>query len=195
MPNKEQLAEIINEYIETLPPPLTRRRVAIEPVRGKATILIGVRRSGKSTIMAGEIRALLSSSVPQSHILYLNFFDDRLRDIDLAGLDALFETYREMRPDIGTKDRVYCFFDEIQSINGWESVVERLMRRENCDVWITGSSAAMLSKEIATQMRGRALSWEVFPFSFQEYLTHRQVAIDGRISVATRRKINQCFDD
>ena len=193
--NRDQLIEIINEYIETLPPAQTKRGVVIEPIRGKASILIGVRRSGKSTIMAGEIRALLSQAVRQSHILYLNFFDDRLRGLDLAGLDTLFETYREMRPEIAAKDRIYCFFDEIQSIEGWESFVERLIRRENCDVWLTGSSAAMLSKEIATQMRGRALSWEVFPFSFQEFLTHRQVAFAGPISVTTRRKINQCFDD
>ena len=79
MPSKDQ-------YIETLPVSHSRRGLIIEPIRGKASILIGVRRCGKSTIMAREIRALLSQSVPKSHILYLNFFDDRLRDVNLAGL-------------------------------------------------------------------------------------------------------------
>lgn len=62
-------------------------------------------------------------------------------------------------------EKIYCFFDEIQVVPGWEPFIDRLMRTENCEVYITGSSAHLLSKEIATQMRGEPLSWENASFS------------------------------
>jgi len=70
---------------------------------------------------------------------------------------------------------VHCFFDEIQDISNWELFIARLLRSEKCRIYLTGSSATMLSKEIATQLRGRSLAWELFPFSFAEFLAHRGI--------------------
>jgi hypothetical protein len=66
--------------------------------------------------------------------------------------------------------KAYFFFDEIQYVNRWAQFVNRLQTTESCEVCITGSSAKLVSKEIATELGGRALSWELFPFSFREFL-------------------------
>lgn len=91
--------------------------------------------------------------------------------------------------------KIYCFFDEIQVVQGWESFIDRLLRTENCQVYLTGSSAKMLSKEIGTQMRGRALSRELFPFSFGEYLDHVHVVSSRDASKIDRILIQKTFGD
>jgi predicted AAA+ superfamily ATPase len=92
-------------------------------------------------------------------------------------------------------DKIYCFFDEIQVVQGWESFIDRILRTENCEVYITGSSAKMLSKEIGTQMRGRALSWELFPFSFREYLNSSGIKNTLPASSRDRIIIQKTFTD
>ncbi|NQT04289.1 MAG: ATP-binding protein [Planctomycetes bacterium] len=163
------------------------RRFRIETVPGKATVCIGVRRSGKSTYMCQLIQRLLDSGVPCRNILYVNFFDDRLHNLRSQGLGVIVEAYFSLYPEKKDTETVYCFFDEIQCVPGWETFVERIMRTEQCQVYITGSSAKMLSKEIATQMRGRALSWEIFPFSFKEYLDYRE--IDASYPMPTKKRL------
>jgi uncharacterized protein len=69
------------------------------------------------------------------------------------------------------------------------------MRMEKCEVYITGSSAQMLSREIATQMRGRALSWEMFPFSFREFLDYKGIESDGPLSTKKRLTIQKAFEE
>lgn len=171
------------------------RRVQIESISGKATICIGVRRSGKSTYMFQVIQRLLDSGVPRKNILYLNFFDDRLHDLQHDGLGMITEAYYSLYPEKKNAEKVYCFFDEIQAVSGWEPFVDRLMRTEKCEVYITGSSARMLSKEIATQMRGRALSWEMFPFSFKEYLDRKGIEGDGPLSTKKRLLVQKAFEE
>ena len=92
-------------------------------------------------------------------------------------------------------ETVHCFFDEIQAAPGWEPFVDRVLRTERCQVHLTGSSAQLLSREIATQMRGRALSWEIFPFSFREYLDYRGIDGAGDLSTKRRLTIVKAFDE
>ncbi len=153
----------------------TSRHLVVTPVNKKATIIIGVRRCGKSTLLNQVIERLFSEGVPKENILYVNFFDDRLAKLNPGGLDKVPEAYFTLYPEKKNQERLYCFFDEIQVIQGWEAFVDRMLRTENCEIYLTGSSAKLLSKEIATQMRGRALSWELFPFSFSEYLSHCKI--------------------
>src|SRR3989339_1559642 len=87
------------------------------------------------------------------------------------------------------------FFDEIQVVSGWESFIDCLMRTEKCQVYITGSSARMLSKEIATQMRGRALSWEIFPFSFREFLDCKGIKTEKNLSTKNRLHVQKAFEE
>ncbi|MGQ9795930.1 ATP-binding protein [Desulfosoma sp.] len=92
-------------------------------------------------------------------------------------------------------ETVYCFFDEIQAALSWEPFVDRMMRKEKCEVYLTGSSARMLSKEIATQMRGRALSWEMFPFSFREFHGYKEIESEGALSTKKRLLVQKAFEE
>jgi len=171
------------------------RRLRLEAVHGKAAVCIGVRRSGKSTYLFQVVQRLLDDKVPRKNILYLNFFDDRLHGLKQENLGLVTEAYYSLYPEKKNAETVYCFFDEIQAVPGWESFVDRLMRTEKCEVYLTGSSAQMLSKEIATQMRGRALSWEMFPFSFREFLDYKGVESEGALSTKKRLLVQKAFGE
>ncbi len=163
------------------------RHLRIQTVPGKAAVCIGVRRSGKSTYLFQLIQRLLQKGASRENILYLNFFDDRLHTLRQTGAGIVTDTYYSIYPEKKGTETVYCFFDEIQAVPGWESFVNRLLRTEKCEVYLTGSSAQMLSKEIATQMRGRALSWELFPFSFREFLAWK--GLEGTGPMTTKRRL------
>lgn len=170
------------------------RLLKIRAVPAKATICIGVRRSGKSTYLFQVIQRLLSSGVSRENILYLNFFDDRLHNLGQEGIGSITEAYYSLYPEKKHTETVYCFFDEIQGVEGWEPFVDRLMRTEKCEIYITGSSARMLSKEIATQMRGRALSWELFPFSFREFMDYKHIKVADQLSTKQRLFVQKAFE-
>lgn len=171
------------------------RQNSVKALPGKAAICIGVRRCGKSTLMFQIMQGLIDNGVPKENILYLNFFDDRLHDLQHSGLGKILEAYYLLHPEKKNTEKVFCFFDEIQVIPGWETFIERMLRTENCEIYITGSSADMLSKEIATQMRGRALSWEIFPFSFKEYLDFKSIKFDRHLSTKSKLHIQKAFEE
>jgi len=191
----EILKEIILDFQEISLSTGVARRVDVQPVSGKATVCIGVRRSGKSTFMFQLMQRILDAGVSRQNILHLNFFDDRLRSLQHDQLKNILEVYFSLYPEKKNTEKVYCFFDEIQGVPGWESFVDRLMRTEKCEVYITGSSAQMLSKEIATQMRGRAISWEMFPFSFREFLDFKGVDSEKPQSTQQRLILQNAFED
>ena len=191
----DMLREIILDFQELDWPMGIPRRVHVAPMPGKATVCIGVRRSGKSTFMFQVMQRLVESGVSRQNILYLNFFDDRLHNLQHERLGTILEAYFSLYPEKKNAEKIYCFFDEIQVVPGWEPFVDRLMRTEKCEVYITGSSAHMLSREIATQMRGRALSWEMFPFSFREFLDFKKVESEGAWSTKKRLTIQKAFAD
>lgn len=191
----ETIKSIILDFQEIRSEIGVPRRLRIETVRGKASVCIGVRRGGKSTYLFQVIQRLLDSGVPRQNILYLNFFDDRLHNLRHDNLGLIAEAYYSIYPEKKNKETVYCFFDEIQAAQGWEPFVDRLMRTEKCEVYLTGSSARMLSKEIATQMRGRALSWEMFPFSLQEFLDYKEVDSEGALSTKKQLLVRKAFEE
>jgi hypothetical protein len=191
----ETIKSIILDFQETPLETGVPRRLQIETVPGKAAVCIGVRRGGKSTYLFQVIQRLLDGGVPRQNILYLNFFDDRLHKLRQDNLGLIVEAYFSVYPEKKNAETVYCFFDEIQAVQGWEPFVDRLMRTEKCEVYLTGSSARMLSKEIATQMRGRALSWEIFPFSFREFLDYKGIESEGELSTKKRLLVRNAFDE
>jgi len=192
---KDIIKSIILDFQELKLETGVPRRLKTDVISGKASTLIGVRRGGKSTYLFQVMDRLLQNGVPRQNILYLNFFDDRLHNLPREGLGAIIEAYYSLYPEKKNTEKVYCFFDEIQTVEGWEPFVDRLMRTEKCEVWLTGSSARMLSKEIATQMRGRALSWELFPFSFVEFLDYKGIDHAGPLSTKKRLTIQKTFDE
>lgn len=191
----EMIKSIILDFHELHLPAGISRHLQIQPVPGKASVCIGVRRCGKSTYMFQIIENLISTGINPENILYLNFFDDRLHDLKHSGLGAITEAYYSIYPEKKNAETVYCFFDEIQVITGWEPFIDRLMRTEKCEVYLTGCSAHLLSREIATQMRGRALSWEMFPFSFREFLDWKGIDTIGPFSTRKRLLVQKAFQD
>lgn len=146
------------------------RSLQIKTLNGVISIVMGVRRCGKSTLMETIMAGLVAQGISRENIVWLNFSDDRFLPLHQGGWDTIHSVYYSMYPEKRKSEKVYFFFDEIQTYANWELFVERLRREENCEIYITGSSARMLSKEIGTALRGRTLSWELFPFSFGEYL-------------------------
>jgi predicted AAA+ superfamily ATPase len=191
----ETIKSIILDFQEMRLETGVPRRLRIEAVRGKAAVCIGVRRGGKSTYMFQVIQRLLDSGVPRQNILYLNFFDDRLHNLRQDNLGLIAEAYYSLYPEKKNTETVHCFFDEIQAADGWEPFIDRMMRTEKCEVYLTGSSARMLSKEIATQMRGRALSWEMFPFSLLEFLDYKGIEGEGALSTKKRLLVQKAFEE
>lgn len=189
------LKTMILDFQEQDPQTGVPRRCALKAVSGKAAVCIGVRRSGKSTFLFQIVRRLRENGVPRQNFLYLNFFDDRLHGLRPDNLGWIIDAYYALFPEKKNEETVYCFFDEIQALAGWEPFVDRLLRTEKCEVYLTGSSARMLSKEIATQMRGRALSWELFPFSFAEFLTAKGVEGAGPLSTKKQLLVRKAFEE
>lgn len=190
----ETIKTIILDHQETTLQPGVPRHLEMVPVPGKAAICIGVRRSGKSTCLSQIMQRLLDSGVSRQNILYLNFFDDRLHPLQHGGISMVADAYYALFPEKKHQEMVYIFLDEIQMAADWEPFVDRLLRTEQCELYLTGSSARMLSKEIATQMRGRALTWELFPFSFKEYLDAGRIKSQAPFSTRDRLLVQKGFE-
>ncbi len=181
---------------EAVPVPKpTRRDVSLPERVGKVDAVIGMRRVGKSWLLAGRMRELLDAGVPRSRILHVEFEDDRLAELRTEQLHRIEEAFYALHPDSHGKECWY-FFDEVQNAPGWERFVRRLLANRNLHLAITGSSAKLLSTEIATSLRGRALTTEVLPFSFREALRHRGIEAPARWPVpqGTRAKLRHEFD-
>ena len=157
---------------------------------GKVISLIGPRRSGKSFYFFHLMRGLVQSGVELQHILYLNFEDERL-NLKAADLDLVLQAYQELHPDVKWKN-CHFFFDEIQNIEHWEKFARRCYDTITRNIYLTGSNANLLSREIATAMRGRTLTYEILPLSFTEYLRFKKV--NGQtLGTATRSKVRKLF--
>lgn len=173
-------------------PGLTRRDVWLPSVKGKATAVIGMRRSGKTSLLWQILADQHASGTPREGLLYFSFEDERLADMQVQDLDLLIETFYQLNP--GWRDvRMACFFlDEIQLVPGWELFARRILDSENLELFLSGSSARLLSREVATSMRGRAMEAVVHPFSFREMLRHAGREPDkptDRLSKAARSQL------
>jgi len=137
----------------------------------EVTIITGVRRSGKSTLMYQMVQSLLERGTDPEDILFVNLEDKRLTG---DGLDAIYECYRQnMNPD----RKAYVFLDEIHRRDGWESWIRRHYDlKTNVKFVLSGSCSYLLKREYSTLLTGRNLTFEVFPLSFREYLSFRGAA-------------------
>jgi len=139
---------------------------------GKATAVIGMRRAGKTTFLHQLRQEAWKAGMPRERLPFINFEDERLVGLQAQDLSLLLEEYHRRHPETRGAAPVLWCFDEIQVVPGWERFVRRILDTEKVVVLLSGSSAALLSREVATSMRGRA--WEVVlhPFSLTETLAH-----------------------
>ncbi|MBN1663688.1 MAG: ATP-binding protein [Deltaproteobacteria bacterium] len=166
---KQIISQLIDDFHERALPDLVQRNKKFAEIKGKADVVIGMRRVGKTWFCYQKIKELIAVGIKKEEILYLNFEDDRLLEFGVDHFQAILDVYFGKYPE-HRKGQCYFFFDEIQRIDQWEMFIRRLLDTENIEVFITGSSSKLLGTEIATNLRGRSLLIEIFPFSFEEYL-------------------------
>jgi len=142
----------------------------------KAITIIGPRRAGKTFYLLSHFAHLRKEG---KAALFLPLDDDRLYPPSTEDLSTLIKVFYELFP---TADEKYLFLDEIQNVPNWELFVKRAVEREGFKVLLTGSSSKLLSKEIASALRGRTLTFEMFPFSFREFLRARGVKLSRYLS-------------
>ncbi len=129
-------------------------------------VMTGIRRSGKSVMLELVKEELLEAGVSPSQFISINFEDMRVSSLHTAA--ALHDEILKRAADI--KGKVYLFFDEIQEVTDWERCVNSLRVVLDCDIYITGSNARLLSGELATYLGGRYVEFVIYPFSFAEFL-------------------------
>lgn len=169
---REVLRQKVADSLAAEQPLLTRRDVHVPRAPGRAVAVVGPRRAGKTTFLWQLLAERLAKGTPREGLLFLNFEDERLAGVRASDLQAVAEEFYVHAP--GWRDRRVAtwFLDEIQAVPGWESFVRRVMDTERLEVFLSGSSAKLLSREVATSMRGRAVEALVYPFSFREFLRH-----------------------
>jgi predicted AAA+ superfamily ATPase len=170
---KESISQLIDDFHERkLPDPVPRDKEFSE-IKGKADVVIGMRRSGKTWFCYQKIDELIAGGTKKTEILYLNFEDDRLLEFKVNNFQDILDVFYGRYPE-NRETRCYFFFDEIQRIDQWEMFIRRLLDTENVQIYLTGSSSKLLSTEIATSLRGRSMPLEIFPFSFREFLKYHK---------------------
>lgn len=195
---KGQLREIIHQRIvdslAALIPTFTRRDLRIPAVPGKAIAVIGMRRTGKTTFLWQTLADRLDQGTPREGLLHFSFEDERLAGMTAADLSLVVEEYYRLHPEWRDQYQTVFFLDEIQVVPGWEMFARRLLDTEKVELFLSGSSARLLSREVATSMRGRAMEVLVHPFSFREALRHHgqepKGAVEG-LPKATRSALER----
>lgn len=165
MIRQEEIALVIDSQRETFlkqDPGFTRDALVDIPIADSfATIITGIRRCGKSTLLLQLLRR------DHQDAIYLNFDDIRLSGFEISDLTRLHREIEKRKIKV-------LFFDEIQIVKGWEKYINQLLR-ENYKIFITGSNASMLSIELGTHLTGRHLSMELFPFSYLEFINFKKL--------------------
>jgi len=184
--NKEMIKEAIKEFQEGDLPELIEREIEVPLSSSKIISIVGPRRSGKTYFLFVLMKRLFAKGILKEQIVYLNFDDPRFLPCDAKGIEMILQAYRELYPKRMKKTN-YLFLDEIQNVKDWELGVRRIHDTRRFRIFITGSSSKLLSKEIATQLRGRALSFEILPFSFREILLAKDIKLDKHLIYSTQR--------
>jgi len=138
------------------------------------------------------VNALLSRGVPRQNILWIGFDDERCAQMKSSELDLILESYRELYPDTALKD-VWMFFDELPLVEGWELFVLRTYKSYCKHIFVCGSNAHTLSREMKSELRGWPLEFETWPLSFVEYCAFTGVDLKSRLE-SRRARVRVAFD-
>lgn len=173
--SRELLRLKLAESLAAEPPLLTRRDVRLPGIPGKAFAVIGVRRGGKTSFLAQCRADRLVDGRSREAQLLISLEDERLTGMTVADLAWLLDEHARRFPGLRESGVMTLYLDEVQTVPGWEALVRRLMDAGGVEFFISGSSAKLLSREVATSLRGRAMEVLVHPFSFREALRHDRV--------------------
>jgi predicted AAA+ superfamily ATPase len=198
-PYRIRLAEKLADSLAAPLPGFTPRRTyGAVSLHGKATAVIGMRRAGKTTFLHQLRHERLECGVGRERLPYINFEDEQLVGLAADNLHLLFEEYYRRYPAMRAGEVVTWCLDEIQIVPGWERFVRRALDSETVELFMSGSSAALLSRELATAMRGRAWEVVIHPFSFDEYLRHGGHEVPAKpdfVAASQRSALEHAFLD
>jgi len=153
-------------------------------------VLVGVRQAGKSYMLYKRARQMMAAGFQLEDMVYINFDDERLMGLTADELDLILQAYQSVYNRIPV-----FFFDEIQNVDGWEHFARRLANKKY-HVYVTGSNAKMLSRDIQTVLGGRFLDALIYPYTFSEYLEAKGVALEKEWQYGRQRAIvQQAFVD
>lgn len=142
-------------------------------------IVTGIRRCGKSTLMMLMVEELQRQGIPESHIIHMN-----MESLQYHALLDYLSFYQAISQKLQSSRKYYLFFDEIQTVSGWEKAIESLRLDHDVDIYITGSNAYFLSSQLSTLLAGRYVEIQMLPLSFKEFLDFHEfepgVSIDER---------------
>ena len=152
-----------------------------EPVK----VITGIRRCGKSSLLKLMIRHLRETGIGQEQIVEMNFESHDFRSMTSD------EVYHYVKEKVVPGKRMYLFFDELQRIDAWEDAVNSFRVDLDCDIYITGSNAYLLSSEYSTYLSGRCVEIKMLPLSFQEFLDFHNFEVRETSSAlgGTRRQV------
>jgi len=173
--NQDEIKEYLIDFQKREIPPLIERDIKID-FNKKIKSIIGPRRAGKTFLMYEKIKELISSKIKKENILYLNFEDPRLIEVNFKEIRNIIKLHWQIYPN-SMKEEIYVFIDEPQNIKNWDVSI-RALYDEGFNIFLSGSSSKLLSKEIATSLRGRTISFFVLPFSFNEFLRMKKLSLD-----------------
>jgi len=147
-------------------------------------VITGARRSGKSYLMRGFAKKLISEGISKDNILFVNFEDPRFHRLDTDLLQKIYETYLE---SLNPKGSIYIFLDEIQEIPEWEKWVRTMHELKKANLIISGSNARLLSRELSTLITGRHVDITVFPLSFKEFLSFNNLEVNNSLDLVNKK--------
>ncbi len=202
MISKDKILEILNDWnfwnkeIETG----IERKEYLEKMEryykmDQVISLVGIRRSGKSTLMLQFAKKLIEEKgISKNNILYVNFEDSRfLGEYSLDLLNNIYEIYLE---NLMPEARSTIFLDEVQNIEGWEKFVRSLNERKFAKIFVSGSNSHLLSSEFSTVLTGRQLPLIIYPLFFEEFLLFNKIEIIDKLDLINKKiKIKKAFDE
>ncbi len=170
---KENIKREIVKFHEKKFSKIFDRELKVKSLRGKATSIIGPRRAGKTFYLYS-----LVNKNEINKFIYLDFESPLLYNFSLSDFPKIIDAYFELYPE-NLHSEVTLLLDEIQNVNGWERGVRYLLS-EGFKVYVTGSSSKLLAKEIATSLRGRAITYVLLTLSFREFLKFKGIKVNER---------------
>lgn len=198
---KLEILEILNDWnywnreLPSIVPRATYdEKIASYLQKDEVTVLKGIRRCGKSTLLLNQIKTLIATGVEAKNILFVNLEDPRfVNHLDVKLLSAIKDVYLEY---LSPTTKPYIFLDEIQNIPFWEKWVNKEYELKLSHLAITGSNSSMLSGEIASTLSGRYLSVEVSPLSFLEFLEFRQIKLTSKLDFVNKKiELSRAFEE
>ncbi len=190
---KESIKQYLIETFERAIPKLITRNYDF-PETSRIHVLIGARRVGKTFLLFQKMHEYVGQGYSRSSLLYLNFEHPLLyKKIKYDEIHILLETFWSLYPPIKNEPTV-LFIDEPQVLEGWEIAVRALHDDYKFPIFITGSSSKLLSKEIATILRGRTLTSWVFPLSFSEFLSFKECNINPLDKLTIKKKAELIYN-